>query len=87
VPFVQGDRPPRRLDQPVLGGLASGFPTTARSSAFLCSTEKSVNSYNGQALGSEKVGKFSSEGGEKNGDIQAPPKTFQKMPMLLNATH
>jgi hypothetical protein len=37
------DRPPRRLDRPVLGGSVSGFPTTARSSAFLCSTEKSVN--------------------------------------------
>jgi hypothetical protein len=44
----------------------------------VCSTEKSINSYDGQALGSEKVGKFSSEGGEKNGDIQAPPKTFHK---------
>jgi hypothetical protein len=31
----------------------------------------------GQALGSEKVGESSSEGGEKIGDIQAP-KTFHK---------
>jgi hypothetical protein len=34
---------PRWLDRPVLGGSTSGFPTTARSSAFVCSTEKSVN--------------------------------------------
>jgi hypothetical protein len=34
--------------------------------------------YDGQALGSEKVGECSSEGGEKIGDIQAPPKTFHK---------
>jgi hypothetical protein len=34
---------PRRLDRPVLGGSASGFPMTARSSTFVCSTEKSVN--------------------------------------------
>jgi hypothetical protein len=31
---------PRRLAQPVLGGSASEFSTTARSSAFVCSTEK-----------------------------------------------
>jgi hypothetical protein len=31
-----------------------------------------------QALGSEKVGECSGEGGEKTGDIQAPPKTFHK---------
>jgi hypothetical protein len=38
------DRPlPRRLDRPVLGSSASGFPTTAWSSAFMRSTEKSVN--------------------------------------------
>jgi hypothetical protein len=30
----------------------------------------------GHALGSEKVGECSGEGGEKIGDIQAPPKTF-----------
>jgi hypothetical protein len=34
---------PRQLDRPVLGGSASGFPTTARCSAFVCSIEKSVN--------------------------------------------
>jgi hypothetical protein len=32
--------------------------------------------YDGQALGSQKVGESSGEGGEKIGDIQAPPKTF-----------
>jgi hypothetical protein len=31
--------------------------------------------YDGQALGSEKVGESSDEGGEKIGDIQTPPKT------------
>jgi hypothetical protein len=34
--------------------------------------------YDGQSLGSEKVGECSGEGGEKIGDIQAPPKTFHK---------
>jgi hypothetical protein len=34
---------PRWLDRPVLGGSASGFLTTARSSALVCSTGKSVN--------------------------------------------
>jgi hypothetical protein len=34
--------------------------------------------YDGQALGSEKVGECSGEGGEKIGDIQAPPKTYHK---------
>jgi hypothetical protein len=34
--------------------------------------------YDGQALGSEKVEECSGEGGEKIGDIQAPPKTFHK---------
>jgi hypothetical protein len=34
--------------------------------------------YDGQVLGLEKIGKCSGEGGEKIGDIQAPPKTFQK---------
>jgi hypothetical protein len=34
--------------------------------------------YDGQALGSEKVGESSGEGGEKIGDIQAPPKTYHK---------
>jgi hypothetical protein len=32
----------------------------------------------GQALGSEKVGESSDEGGEKIGDIRAPPKTYHK---------
>jgi hypothetical protein len=32
----------------------------------------------GQALGSEKVGESSGEGGEKIGDIQAPPITYHK---------
>jgi hypothetical protein len=32
----------------------------------------------GQALGSEKVGESSGEGGEKIGDILAPPKTYHK---------
>jgi hypothetical protein len=32
----------------------------------------------GQALGSEKVGESSGEGGHKIGDIQAPPKIFHK---------
>jgi hypothetical protein len=41
----------------------------------------------GKALGSEKVGESSGEGGEKIGDILAPPKTYQKMPLLLNLTH
>jgi hypothetical protein len=35
--------------------------------------------YDGQALGSEKVGECSGEGGEKIGDIHAPPKTFHKI--------
>jgi hypothetical protein len=34
--------------------------------------------YDGQALGLEKVGECSGEGGEKIADIQAPPKTFHK---------
>jgi hypothetical protein len=34
--------------------------------------------YDGQALGSEKVGESSGEGREKVGDIQAPPKTYHK---------
>jgi hypothetical protein len=34
--------------------------------------------YDGKALGSEKVGECSCEGGEKIGDIHAPPKTFHK---------
>jgi hypothetical protein len=34
--------------------------------------------YDGQALGSEKVGECSGEGGEKIGHIQAPPKTYHK---------
>jgi hypothetical protein len=32
----------------------------------------------GQALGSEKIGEISGEGGEKIGDILAPPKTYHK---------
>jgi hypothetical protein len=32
----------------------------------------------GQALGSEKIGESSGEGGENIGDIQAPPKTYHK---------
>jgi hypothetical protein len=34
--------------------------------------------YDGQALGSEKVGDCNGEGGEKIGDIQAPPETYHK---------
>jgi hypothetical protein len=34
--------------------------------------------YDGQVSGSEKVGESSGEGGEKIGDIQAPPKTYHK---------
>jgi hypothetical protein len=34
--------------------------------------------YDGQALGSKNVRECSGEGGEKIGDIQAPPKTFHK---------
>jgi hypothetical protein len=34
--------------------------------------------YDGQVLGSEQIGECSGEGGEKIGDIQAPPKTFDK---------
>jgi hypothetical protein len=34
--------------------------------------------YDGHALGSEKIGQCSGEGGEKIGDILAPPKTFHK---------
>jgi hypothetical protein len=34
--------------------------------------------YDGQALGSDKIGECSGEGGEKIGDMQAPPKTFYK---------
>jgi hypothetical protein len=34
--------------------------------------------YDGQVLGSEKVGECSGEGGEKIGDIQTPPKTYHK---------
>jgi hypothetical protein len=35
--------PPRRLDRPVLEVSMSGFPTTVRSSALVCSTRKNVN--------------------------------------------
>jgi hypothetical protein len=41
-------------------------------------TMETYKRYDGQALGSEKVGECSAEGGEKIGDIQAPPKTFHK---------
>jgi hypothetical protein len=34
--------------------------------------------YDRQALGSEEVGEYSGEGGEKIGDIQVPPKTLNK---------
>jgi hypothetical protein len=34
--------------------------------------------YDGQALGLDKIGECSGEGGEKIGDIQDPPKTFHK---------
>jgi hypothetical protein len=34
--------------------------------------------YYGQALGLEKIGECNGEGGEKIGDIQAPPKTYHK---------
>jgi hypothetical protein len=39
------DRPPKRLDRHVLGGSVSGFPMTAISSAFVCSTGKGINRY------------------------------------------
>jgi hypothetical protein len=39
---------------------------------------ETYNRQDGQALGSEKVGESSGEGGEKFGDIQAPPKTYHK---------
>jgi hypothetical protein len=38
--------------------------------------------YDGQALGSEKIGECSGKGGEKIGDIQAPPKTYHKNAFL-----
>jgi hypothetical protein len=34
--------------------------------------------YDGQVFGSEKVGECSCKGGEKIGDIQAPPKIVYK---------
>jgi hypothetical protein len=34
--------------------------------------------YDGKVLGSVKIGQYSGEGGEKIGDIQTPPKTFDK---------
>jgi hypothetical protein len=43
--------------------------------------------YDGQALGSEKVGESSGEGGEKIGDIQAPPKTFHKNAYASKPNH
>jgi hypothetical protein len=51
----QLDRPPRRLDRPVLGGSASGFPTTVRSSAFVCSTGKGVNTLLVTPMGTDLV--------------------------------
>jgi hypothetical protein len=41
----------------------------------------------GQALDSEKIRECSGEGGEKIGDIQAPPKPTTKMPMFVSPTH
>jgi hypothetical protein len=46
---------PRRLDRPVLGGSASGFLMTTRSSAFVCLAEKSVNTLLATPLGSDLV--------------------------------
>jgi hypothetical protein len=43
--------------------------------------------YDGQVLGSEKIGECSGEREEKIGDIQAPPKPTTKMPMFLSPTH
>jgi hypothetical protein len=43
--------PPRRLDWHVLGGSASGFLTTAQSSAFMYLTKKSVNTLLATPLG------------------------------------
>jgi hypothetical protein len=40
--------------------------------------------YDGQALGSEKIGECSGEGGKKIGDIQAPPKTYHKNAYVPN---
>jgi hypothetical protein len=45
------DRPPRRLDRSVLGSSTSEFPTTARSSALVCLTRKSVNTLLATPLG------------------------------------
>jgi hypothetical protein len=42
---------PKRLDRPVLGSSTSGFPMTTRSSAFVCSTMKSVNTLLATPLG------------------------------------
>jgi hypothetical protein len=39
---------------------------------------ETYNHYDGQVLGSKRVRECSGEGGEKIGDIQAPPKTFHK---------
>jgi hypothetical protein len=41
-------------------------------------TTEAYKRYDGQALGSVKIGKCSGEEGEKIGDIQAPPKTYHK---------
>jgi hypothetical protein len=43
--------------------------------------------YDGQVLGSDKIGECSGVGGDKVGDTHAPPKTFHKMPMHLSQTH
>jgi hypothetical protein len=43
--------------------------------------------YDGQALGSDKIGEGSGEKEEKIGDIPAPPKIFHKTPLLLSQTH
>jgi hypothetical protein len=45
----------RWLDRPVLGVLTSGFPTTAQSSALVCSTRKSVNTLLVTPLGIDLV--------------------------------
>jgi hypothetical protein len=43
--------------------------------------------YDGQVLGSDKIGGCSGVGGDKIYDTHAPPKTFHKMPMHLSQTH
>jgi hypothetical protein len=43
--------------------------------------------YDGQVLGSEKVGECSGEGGVKIGDIQVPPKTYLLMVNFRQPSH